>query len=305
MIYTLTLNPALDHVVRIDHVRTGETNRMKAESVSAGGKGINVSKVLKNLGEKSVALGYIAGFTGREIERILRDETKILSDFITVKEGFTRINTKIKADVETEINGPGLKINDKNRKELLDKLQKVEKGDYLCLSGSVPSSLGDGFYAEIMDNMQDKGVDIVVDSTGDALKQTLPYGPILIKPNLRELEDFFNDSIGTIQQLEYYSKALQKMGAHNIIISMGGDGAYFLSSQGEQLFLAAPQGDVVDTVGSGDSMVAGFIYGLEHHYSSIEAFKLSVSCGSASAFSQNLATKDEIMTIYNQLKKGV
>ncbi|HJF16344.1 MAG TPA: 1-phosphofructokinase family hexose kinase, partial [Globicatella sulfidifaciens] len=271
------------------------------ESVSAGGKGINVSKILKNLGERSIALGYIAGFTGKEIERVLRDEDKILSDFILVKEGFTRINTKIKADVETEINGPGLTINEADRQELINKLEDVKNGDYLFLSGSIPDSLGNGFYAEIMELLKDKEVAIAVDTTGEALKLSLPYGPTLVKPNLRELEDFFGVTIEDPQQIEHYSKELQKMGAKNIIISMGGDGAYFLSSQGEGLFLAAPKGEVIDTVGSGDSMVAGFMYGLKNQYSPIEAFKLGVSCGSATAFSENLGTKDEIMAIYNKL----
>ena len=301
MIYTLTLNPALDHIVRLEKVEAGETNRMDDESVSAGGKGINVSKILKNLGERSIALGYIAGFTGKEIERVLRDEDKILSDFILVKEGFTRINTKIKADVETEINGPGLTINEADRQELINKLEDVKNGDYLFLSGSIPDSLGNGFYAEIMELLKDKEVAIAVDTTGEALKLSLPYGPTLVKPNLRELEDFFGVTIEDPQQIEHYSKELQKMGAKNIIISMGGDGAYFLSSQGEGLFLAAPKGEVIDTVGSGDSMVAGFMYGLKNQYSPIEAFKLGVSCGSATAFSENLGTKDEIMAIYNKL----
>lgn len=301
MIYTLTLNPALDHIVRLEKVEAGETNRMDAESVIAGGKGINVSKILKNLGERSIALGYIAGFTGKEIERVLRDEDKILSDFILVKEGFTRINTKIKADVETEINGPGLTINEADRQELINKLEDVKNGDYLFLSGSIPDSLGNGFYAEIMELLKDKEVAIAVDTTGEALKLSLPYGPTLVKPNLRELEDFFGVTIEDPQQIEHYSKELQKMGAKNIIISMGGDGAYFLSSQGDGLFLAAPKGEVIDTVGSGDSMVAGFMYGLKNQYSPIEAFKLGVSCGSATAFSENLGTKDEIMAIYNKL----
>ncbi|MGX7076203.1 1-phosphofructokinase [Globicatella sanguinis] len=301
MIYTLTLNPALDHIVRLEKVEAGETNRMDAESVSAGGKGINVSKILKNLGERSIALGYIAGFTGKEIERVLRDEDKILSDFILVKEGFTRINTKIKADVETEINGPGLTINEADRQELINKLEDVKNGDYLFLSGSIPASLGNGFYAEIMELLKDKEVAIAVDTTGEALKLSLPYGPTLVKPNLRELEDFFGVTIEDPQQIEHYSKELQKMGAKNIIVSMGGDGAYFLSSQGDSLFLAAPKGEVIDTVGSGDSMVAGFMYGLKNQYSPIEAFKLGVSCGSATAFSENLGTKDEIMAIYNKL----
>lgn len=300
MIYTLTLNPAIDHVVRIENLEFGETNRMEEESISAGGKGINVSKILKNLNEDSVALGFIAGFTGKEIERLLKEEG-LSTDFICIKNGFTRINTKIKSHKETEINGPGLIIQKEDIKDLLNKIDEIKDGDYLFLSGSIPSSMDNEFYAEIMRQLSSKNVTIAVDTTGEALKKTLEYSPKLIKPNLRELEEFFDIEIYENKEIEKYTKKLQEMGAKNIIISMGGDGAYFLSEQGDSLFLKAPKGKVIDTVGSGDSMVAGFIYAIKHGYSYIEAFKFSVSCGSATAFSENLATKEEVLNIYKNL----
>lgn len=300
MIYTLTLNPAIDHVVRIENLEFGETNRMEEESISAGGKGINVSKILKNLNEDSVALGFIAGFTGKEIERLLKEEG-LSTDFICIKNGFTRINTKIKSHKETEINGPGLIIQKEDIKDLLNKIDEIKDGDYLFLSGSIPSSMDNEFYAEIMRHLSSKNVTIAVDTTGEALKKTLEYSPKLIKPNLRELEEFFDIEIYENEEIEKYTKKLQEMGAKNIIISMGGDGAYFLSELGDSLFLKAPKGKVIDTVGSGDSMVAGFIYAIKHGYSYIEAFKFSVSCGSATAFSENLATKEEVLNIYKNL----
>lgn len=297
MIYTLTLNPAIDHIVRVDKLEIGETNRMREESISAGGKGINVSKILKNLDEESIALGYIAGFTGREVERLVNKEG-ISSDFIKVENGFTRINTKIKSEKETEINGPGLEITEKDKENLLYKIDVIKDGDYLFLSGSIPSSMDKGFYAEIMKRISSKSVIIVVDTTGEALKKTLEYGPKLIKPNLRELEDFFNVEIHDNKDIEKYTRKLQEMGARNIIISMSGDGAYFLSEEGNSMFLEAPKSKVIDTVGSGDSMVAGFIYAIKKGYSLEAAFKFSVSCGSATAFAEKLATKKEILHLY-------
>lgn len=300
MIYTLTLNPAIDHIVRLDNLKIGETNRMIEESINAGGKGINVSKLLKNLDEKSIVLGYIAGFTGNEIDRMLKEEG-LLTDFICVKNGFTRINTKIKSEKETEINGPGLNVDQQEIEKLFDKLDDIKDGDYLFLSGSIPSSIDNGFYAKIMEKLSDKNIYIAVDTTGESLNKTLDYSPKIIKPNLRELEELFDCEIKDKIQIEEYSKKLQEMGAKNIIISMGGDGAYFLSEKGDSIFLEAPKGNVINTVGSGDSMLAGFIYALKNNFSLVEAFKFSVSCGSATAFSEKLATKNEIYKIYKNL----
>ncbi|MFM1524120.1 MULTISPECIES: 1-phosphofructokinase [Helcococcus] len=300
MIYTLTLNPAIDHIVRLDNLKIGETNRMIEESINAGGKGINVSKLLKNLDEKSIVLGYIAGFTGKEIDRMLKEEG-LSTDFICVKNGFTRINTKIKSEKETEINGPGLNVDQQEIEKLFDKLDDIKDGDYLFLSGSIPSSMDNGFYAKIMEKLSDKNINIAVDTTGESLKKTLDYSPKIIKPNLRELEELFDCEIKDKIQIEEYSKKLQEMGVKNIIISMGGDGAYFLSEDGDSMFLEAPKGKVIDTVGSGDSMLAGFMYALKNNFSLLEAFKFSVSCGSATAFSETMATKKEIYKIYKNL----
>ncbi|MFM1539094.1 1-phosphofructokinase [Helcococcus bovis] len=300
MIYTLTLNPAIDHIVRLDNLKIGETNRMIEESINAGGKGINVSKLLKNLDEKSIVLGYIAGFTGKELDRMLKEEG-LSTDFICVKNGFTRINTKIKSEKETEINGPGLNVDQQEIEKLFDKLDDIKDGDYLFLSGSIPSSMDNGFYAKIMEKLSDKNINIAVDTTGESLKKTLDYSPKIIKPNLRELEELFDCEIKDKIQIEEYSKKLQEMGVKNIIISMGGDGAYFLSEDGDSMFLEAPKGKVIDTVGSGDSMLAGFMYALKNNFSLLEAFKFSVSCGSATAFSETMATKKEIYKIYKNL----
>lgn len=301
MIYTVTLNPAVDHIVRLPVLESGETNRAAAESIHAGGKGINVSKILKNFGEESIALGFVAGFTGLEIERILQENNKIRSDFIHLQKGFTRINTKIKADRETEINGPGPDITQADAEHFMEKISEIKHGDIVFLSGSIPSSLGDDFYAEIMKALQEKRVAIVVDTIGEALRKTLPYRPLLVKPNVRELEDFFKTAIETREDIEVYAKKMQNSGARNVIISMGGDGAYFLSEQGEASFLAAPQGKVIDTVGSGDSVVAGFVYAWKNGFSLQEAFQFGVCCGSATAFSKTLATKEEVDQLYTDL----
>lgn len=298
MIYTLTLNPAIDHIVRLDYLDIGQTNRMKEESISAGGKGINVSKILKNLNEESIALGFIAGFTGEKLDRILKNED-LSTDFIKINHGFTRINTKIKAENETEINGPGLKVSNEEIDLLLKKIDEIKDGDYLFLSGSIPASMDIEFYANMMKRISDKNIKVAVDSTGESLLKTLKYSPIIIKPNLKELEEIFSCEIKENKEIEKYSKKLQDMGAKNIIISMGGDGAYLLSEEGKSIFMKAPKGRVIDTVGAGDSMIAGFIYALKNGYSLDEAFKFSVSCGSATAFSENLATKEEIFNLYN------
>ncbi|MDO5026960.1 MAG: 1-phosphofructokinase [Tissierellia bacterium] len=302
MIYTLTLNPALDHVVRLKDLKLGETNRMDQEKLSAGGKGINVSKLLKNLGERSIAFAFVAGFTGQELERILRDKEGILCDFVHVSKGFTRINVKIKAEEETEINGPGLSPSDEEISLMLRKFEDLKDGDYLFLSGSIPSSLDKSFYRQIMEKVKGKDVKIAVDTLGEALKETLDLGPYLIKPNKRELEDFFQVEINNNQEIIEYASKLQELGAQNIIVSLGADGAYFLSKEGESIFMDAPKGQVVDTVGAGDSVVAGFMYAIKNGFTLRDAFAFGVACGSATAFSSNLATKEEIFNLYNNYR---
>jgi 1-phosphofructokinase len=301
MIYTLTLNPALDHIVRLDHLDIGETNRMSEELIKAGGKGINVSKLLKNLGEDSIILGYVGGFTGDELERKLVEDEKLKTDLIHVKKGFTRINVKIKADLETEINGPGLDISQKEVDELFNKLNNIKDGDYLFLSGSIPHALDQDFYKKIMESLKDKDVKIIVDTSGHALKETLDLRPYLIKPNLRELEGIFDIRIKDRKNLSTYSKKLQAMGARNIIVSLGKDGAYMVDEDGKEYFSKAPQGKLIDSVGAGDSMVAGFVYGKDKGLSYEEAFKFSVASGSATAFSENLGKKEEIYGLYEKM----
>lgn len=301
MIYTLTLNPALDHVVGLDRLELGETNRMTYEEIQAGGKGINVSKLLHHLGEESLALGFIGGFTGRELERKLREEERLQCDFIHLERGSTRINTKIKAEQETEINGEGLDPTPEEIEKLMQKMEPIGEGDYLFLSGSIPKSLGSGFYAKIMEELKDRGIHFIVDTTGHALRQSLDFQPLLIKPNRRELEGFFNVPIQTNADIKRYAKELQTKGAQHVIVSLGGDGAYFLSKEGEELFLEAPKGRLVDSVGSGDSMLGGFVYGMVHNFSAVDAFKMAVACGSATAFSHGIGQREDIESIYRKL----
>lgn len=301
MIYTLTLNPAIDHIVRLDELDVGETNRMMEESLKAGGKGINVSKLLKNLGENSLCLGYIAGFTGKELERLVNDDFGLESDFIQVKDGFTRINVKLKAKEETEINGQGPLISDLDVQKLFKQLEMLEENDFLFMSGSIPKSLSANFYGQIMENLKSKNINFVVDVSGQALKESLPYKPFLIKPNLRELEDIFDVSISEDDDIRIYAKKLQDLGAQNIIISLGGDGAYLLDKNGNDYFLDAPEGELIDSVGAGDSMLAGFAYSVMQENTFEEAFKFSVACGSATAFSENIGTKEEIYNLYERI----
>lgn len=302
MIYTLTLNPAIDHVIRLARVEEGETNRAREELVKAGGKGINVSRVLKNLGAESRALGFVAGFTGREIERLLQEEG-IETGFVDLPAGFTRINTKIKAKRETEINGPGPVISQEAVAALLDQLAELEAGDVLFLSGSIPSSLGADFYAKIMEALKGRGVWLPLDTTGASLRACLPYHPFLVKPNRRELEDFFGAAIEDQAALLHYAQALKDLGARHVIVSLGGDGAFFLSEQGQSFFQKAPTGQVIDTVGAGDSLVAGFVYAMLQGKEAEAAFQYGVSCGSATAFSEGLAQKEAVEAIYRQIRK--
>ncbi len=301
MIYTLTLNPAIDHIVRVEKLDFGETNRTVDEIFKAGGKGINVSKLLKNLGENSLCLGFIAGFTGLELERMTEEDFNLNSDFIQVSEGLTRINTKIKAEKETEINGNGPKISQADIDKLFDQLEKTKENDYLFLSGSIPKSLDANFYGQIMERLDNKNIRIIVDSSGDALKESLKYKPFVIKPNLRELEEIFDVSIESNDDINLYAKNLQEIGAKNIIVSLGADGAFMLDENGSDYFLQAPKGELIDSVGSGDSMLAGFVYSIIHNNTYEDAFKFSLACGSATAFSENIASKEEIYNLYEKM----
>ena len=300
MIYTLTLNPALDYIVRLNHLDLGETNYMSEEIIKVGGKGINASKLLANLGESSVVLGYIGGFTGEELRRKIIEDG-LQSELITVSEGVTRINVKIKAQSETEINGQGLSISPDEVERLYTQLDRIQDGDYLFLSGSIPNSLGSDFYQKIMIHLSNRDIKITVDASGDALKHTLKCKPYLIKPNLRELEGIFDVTIKEDADLAHYTQLLQQLGAQNIIVSLGADGAYMRDSLGTEYRFNAPEGMLIDSVGAGDSMVAGFVYAMKQGFTTEEAFKFSMCCGSATAFSPDIARSEEIYELYERL----
>lgn len=301
MIYTITFNPALDYIVKMDNFNLGHVNRTSKEYVYAGGKGINVSIVLNNLGVKSKALGFIAGFTGEEIERRVR-EFGCDTDFIKLKEGMSRINVKIKADVESEINGGGPDISEEALNELYEKLEKLSAGDILVLAGSIPKSMPTDIYEKIMEKLQDRGVKFVVDTTGDSLLKVLKYKPFLIKPNHHELGDLFGVKLKNKDEVIEYAKKLKEMGAENVIISMAGDGAVLINSKGDVITSNVPKGIVKNSVGAGDSMVAGFIAGFLDSENVEDGFKLGVATGSASAFSEELATKEYVYKLLEQVK---
>ena len=301
MIYTVTFNPALDYIVRLDNFVSGGTNRVNYEQVLAGGKGINVSIVLGNLGQKSTALGFVAGFTGEEIKRQLL-EKDVDFDFIQLPQGFSRINVKAKADVETEINGQGPNISEAKREELLRQLDGLKEGDTLVLAGSIPNTLPDDMYEKVMARLQGKGIRIVVDATKKLLLNVLKYHPFLIKPNNHELGDMFGVKLNTDEEIIEYAKKLQEKGAENVLISMGGDGAILLTAAGESYKCDAPKGTLVNSVGAGDSMVAGFLAGLAESKGDFkQAFHMGVAAGSASAFSENLATRQEVEALMKDL----
>lgn len=300
MIYTVTFNPALDYVIRMESLKLGTVNRSSAEAVYYGGKGINVSTVLKNIGVDSVALGFVAGFTGKEIEEGVKN-MGIATDFIKLPEGMSRINVKIKAEQETEINGQGPAISMEKVEKLFEKLDRLEKGDCLVLAGTIPASLPSDIYEQIMDRLKDKEIRIVVDATKDLLLNVLKYHPFLIKPNNHELGEMFGVVLKTDEEIVEYAKKLQERGARNVLISMAGDGAILLTETKEVYKMGVPKGTVVNSVGAGDSMVAGFVasYFKEHDY--LKALKFGTATGSATAFSEGLATMDKVEELLKTL----
>ena len=301
MIYTITFNPALDYIMSVDEFDKGMVNRSKSEKILPGGKGINVSLVLTNLGVENTALGFIAGFTGKNIEDILNNRG-CKTDFVKLQEGLSRINVKLMSEEETEINGNGPSIDEGELKCLYEKFSKLNSEDVLVLAGSVPSSLPADIYSDIIKLVAEKGVKIVVDATGDLLVKCLKYKPFLIKPNNFELEQIFNVKLDSREDIVKYAIKLKEMGAINVLVSMGADGAILVDEFGKCYDLNAPDGKVVNTVGAGDSMVAGFLAGFYEKKDYEYAFKLAVAAGSASAFSEELATKDEIMKVYEKLE---
>ena len=300
MIYTVTFNPSLDYIVSVDDFKLGLTNRTSSELILPGGKGTNVSTVLKNLGLESTALGFVAGFTGNEIVKRLND-IGIKSDFISIENGISRINLKLKSIDGTEINGAGPDISEEKVNELMDKLNQLKEGDVLVLAGSIPSSMSDNIYRDIMADLKDRGVMIVVDATKDLLLNVLEYHPFLIKPNNHELGEIFDVKLTTREEVIPYGRKLQEKGARNVLISMAGEGAVLIAENGEVYSSPAPKGTLVNGVGAGDSMVAGFMTGWIEKQDYEYAFHMGVASGSASAFSENLATKEEIINVYNQV----
>ena len=292
MIYTVTFSPALDYIVDLDKLDVGAINRTKKETMLPGGKGINVSLVLSNLRTKSVAMGFVGGFIGKYIE----DEMKahnIESDFVHLN-GNTRINVKIKGMVETAINGQGPKVESKDIETLINKLTKLTSKDVLVISGAIPNTLPSDTYERILERIKDQHVQLIVDTTKDTLLKTLPYHPVLVKPNKEELEELFNVKINNDEELVTNAKRLIELGAQNVIVSLGGDGALLVQGNGEYKITRSPKGKVINTVGAGDSLVAGFI---DEYYRSGDinkAFKRGIACGSASAFSENLATLEKV-----------
>ncbi len=300
MIYTLTLNPSIDYVVRLDAFVSGITNRAMSEEYFIGGKGINVSYILAQLNIKSTALGFTAGFTGEEIEKGLSD-MGICSDFIRLKNGISRINIKIKADMESEINGQGPHIGCDDFQQLLIKTDKVVKGDTIVLAGSIPNTVSEDAYERILKHIEWRDVRIVVDATNKLLLNCLSFKPFLIKPNRQELCEIFGREISDEREMERCAKELMKQGARNVIVSLGGEGAILFAEDGKTYRSGVVKEKVLNTVGSGDSMVAGFIAGFEQTGDYGYALTLGAACGNATAFSPGLATREKIYDILDRL----
>lgn len=297
MIYTVTFNPSLDYIVSMEEFRMGMTNRTTAEQIFPGGKGINVSIVLRNLGIENTALGFTAGFTGEQIEKEVQ-KIGLLADFIRVDGGISRINVKLKDYDGTEINGMGPQIDAASVEKLFEKLDALCAGDALVLAGSIPKCLPDSIYSDIMERLENRGVLFAVDATGELLLHVLRYRPFLIKPNNHELGELFGVTLDTRESVVPYAKKLQDGGARNVLVSMAGQGAVLADETGEVHMLAAPKGTLVNAVGAGDSMVAGFLAGWTQKKDYEHAFRMGVSAGSASAFSEQLATKEEVEQVY-------
>lgn len=302
MIYTVTCNPSLDYVVSVQGFQTGCTNRTQSEKLFAGGKGINVSLVLKNMGIESTALGFVAGFTGEEIVRRL-EKIGVKNDFIWLEEGFSRINVKLKAMDDTEINGQGPQIDEEKTELLLRHLDGVGRGDVLFLSGSIPASMPDDTYERIMRRLDGTGAAVVVDATKALLMNVLKYRPFLIKPNHQELGEIFGVRLESREDVIPYGKKLQEAGAQNVLISLAGEGAVLIAADGELYSALAPEGKLINAVGVGDSMVAGFMAGWLSSGDYKYAFDMGLAAGSASAFSEELATGEEIAAVYSQMKR--
>ena len=307
MVYTITFNPALDYILQVEKFEIDKINRTTTEKILPGGKGLNVSTVLNNLEIENTALGFIAGFTGEQLREELKNKG-IKTEFIKVQKGITRINVKISSEKETAINANGPDITSKDIEQLLEQIKKIEKQDIVVLAGNIPKGISKNIYEKICQILKDKQITFIVDATKELLLSILKYNPFLIKPNKEELEETFNIKIKTKEEIIKYAKELQKLGAQNVLISLGGDGAILVTQNEKQYFSKAPKGKVINTVGAGDSMVAGFIAGIKQKNKENPdktkdnfeyALKMGIATGSASAFSTNLATKEEV---YDLLK---
>ena len=299
MIYTVTLNPSIDYIVRMSDLKLGITNRSESEEYYFGGKGINVSCVLAELDIDSTALGFTAGFTGEAIENGIKND-RITTDFIRLDSGLSRINIKIKSGEETEINGQGPDISAEKLEALMNKLDHIQDGDTLVIAGSIPKTMPDDTYERMLEKLKDKNVRIVVDATKKLLVNSLKYKPFLIKPNRQELSEIFNVEVETEEDTIKYAKELQKLGAKNVLISLGGEGAMLIDENGDIHKAGVLKQKVINTVGSGDSMVAGFVAGYEKEKSYPYALKLGSVCGNATAFLPGLATKAKIDELLKQ-----
>lgn len=301
MIYTVTFNPAIDYLVYVPELKVGSIIRSEKEKVFCGGKGINVSLVLRELGIKSTAMGFIAGFTGSAIEQAIGGD-EISTDFVHLNDGLTRINVKIRSGYETDINGQGPAISENDIKLLFDKLKRLKQGDTLVLAGSIPNTLPSDIYEKIMELLSETGVRFVVDATKDLLLNSLKYLPFLIKPNNDELGEIFGVKIDTPEDAILYARKLRKMGAVNVLVSMGKNGAVLVDETGKEYYMPAIDGKVINTVGAGDSMVAGFLAGYAQESDYGYALKLGTAAGGATAFSEGLASRDEIFRLMNQIQ---
>ena len=299
MIYTVTLNPALDYVIQVPDFALGQINRTRKEQILCGGKGINVSAMLAQLGVDSVALGFTAGFTGQAIEAMVSD-MGICGDFIRV-EGMSRINIKMKSGEETEINGMGPGISEKDQEHLFEKLQQLQKGDVLVLSGSVPASVDPDIYRRMMERVKGRGVRTVVDAQKDLLGQVLPLNPFFVKPNHHELGEFFGKNLSSLEEIRDGARRLQAMGAANVLVSMADQGALLAAEDGRIYMQKAAKGQLVNSVGAGDSMVAGFLAGCLKTGDFAYSLKLGTACGGATAFSQGIGTREKVRAVLEQL----
>lgn len=304
MIYTVTFNPSLDYIVSVNNFQLGMTNRTATEMMLPGGKGINVSIVLKNLGLENTALGFVAGFTGDEIQRQV-EEIGVNARFIPVDEGISRINLKLQNIEGTEINGQGPAISREKTQQLFEMLDQLQEGDVLVLAGSIPASMPDDIYRNILKRLDGKGILIAVDATGNLLVNVLEYHPFLVKPNNHELGEIFGVELKDRESVIPYAKKMQEMGATNVLVSMAGEGAVLAAVDGKVYLAPAPKGKLVNGVGAGDSMVAGFLTGWLKRQDYREAFHMGIATGSASAFSEYLAGREQVEDVYRQVNSEV